>query len=197
MCKKERLRKLKTQFGKRKLSDDKTIGGRGRLTNAVINEMQINYGLAIRRNCHNRLEDMRLAVWAEYYHLASSDQKPQHHMCPKGEESWCKYQKALFKKEMYNHEEHTHLPETVMAEIMSIFKDLFHPNLLRKCLHGQTQNPSESLNNIIWSRIPKSTFVMKTTLELGVYEAVASFNLGNIAKCKILSQLGILPGNKL
>lgn len=36
---------------------------------------------------------------------------------------------------------------------------------------------------------------MKTTLELGVYEAVASFKLGNIAKCKILSQLGILPGN--
>lgn len=57
-----RLRKLKTQFGKRKLSDDKTIGGRGRLTNAVINEIQIYYGLAIRRNCHKRLEDMRLAV---------------------------------------------------------------------------------------------------------------------------------------
>lgn len=35
-----RLGKLKTQFGKRKLSDDKTIGGRGRLTNAVINEIK-------------------------------------------------------------------------------------------------------------------------------------------------------------
>lgn len=36
-----RLRKLKTQFGKRQLSDDKTIGGRGRLTNADVSEIQI------------------------------------------------------------------------------------------------------------------------------------------------------------
>lgn len=45
-----RLRKLKLKLGKSKLSDGKTMGGRGRLTNSGINEIQLYYGLAIRRN---------------------------------------------------------------------------------------------------------------------------------------------------
>ena len=35
---------------------------------------------------------------------------------------------------------------------------------------------------------------MLSTLEIGVYEAIACFNLGNIARCKILAKLGIFPG---
>lgn len=35
---------------------------------------------------------------------------------------------------------------------------------------------------------------MKETLQLGVREAVACFNDGNIVKCKILSKLGVSPG---
>lgn len=81
-----------------------------------------------------------------------------------------------------------------MQEIKYIFIDLTDKGLLEKCLHGKTQNPSESLNNIIWSTLPKSTFVMKETLQLGVHKAVACFNYGNIVKCKILSKLGVSPG---
>lgn len=190
-----RLRKLKTKLGKTNLSDGKPIGGRGRLTNASINEIQIYYGLAIRRNTSKSLEEMKQAVWAEFFHLGSSNEHPAHELCPKGHNSWCKYQKAVLNNEKYDHNQHTHLPQAVMDEIKPIFKDLAHPDLLRKCLHGGTQNPSESLNSVIWSRISKSTFVLKSTLELGVHDAVASFNNGNIAKCQILSCLGISPGN--
>ena len=42
------LRKLKTELGSKKLSDNKTIGGKGRLTNQKIDQLQIYYGLAIR-----------------------------------------------------------------------------------------------------------------------------------------------------
>lgn len=35
---------------------------------------------------------------------------------------------------------------------------------------------------------------MKQTLEFGVYEAVACYNMGNIAKCQILKKLGFSPG---
>ena len=35
---------------------------------------------------------------------------------------------------------------------------------------------------------------MKTTLELEVYEAIASFSKGNISKCEIFKKLGISPG---
>lgn len=42
-----RLRKLKAKKSKHVLSDGKTVGGKGRLTDAVINEIQIYYGLAL------------------------------------------------------------------------------------------------------------------------------------------------------
>lgn len=35
---------------------------------------------------------------------------------------------------------------------------------------------------------------MKTTLELGVFEAVSYFNKGNIVRCEVVNSLGIDPG---
>lgn len=146
------------------------------MTGEAILKIQSYYGQAI-KNKSSSLGDMKTAIWAEYFHLAASDATPEHHnLCPIGPVTWCKYQNSIITQEPYDHREHFHLPEFVMKEIDPIFKDLSNENLLRRCLHGGTQNPCESLNNIIWSRIPKSTFVMKTTLETGVYEAIASFN---------------------
>eukprot|EP00112_Aurelia_sp_Birch-Aquarium-sp1_P016878 Seg3860.2 transcript_id=Seg3860.2/GoldUCD/mRNA.D3Y31 product="hypothetical protein" protein_id=Seg3860.2/GoldUCD/D3Y31 len=48
-----RLRKLKTNYGKKKLSDGKSIGDRGRLTDRKIDTMQNYYGCAIRKNKNN------------------------------------------------------------------------------------------------------------------------------------------------
>lgn len=190
-----RLRNLKNSMGKKELVDGKTIGGRGRLTNVVIDEIQTYYGLAIQRNTGS-LENMKQAVWATYFHLMSTNDSPAHGMCPQGNDTWCKYHKAIAEGKTYDHKAHTHLPKSVMETIKPIFRDLSNDQLLRRCLHGGTQNPSESLNNVIWSRIPKSTFVMKTTLELGVYEAVAGFNMGNIVKCMVLEKCGIIPGSR-
>ena len=180
-----RLRKLKAVKGREKLKDGKTIGGRGRLTDAAINTIQNLYGVAIRRNVKKDLNQMKQAVWAEFFHIGSSNKSPTHELCPKGDESWYKYNKALAKNEPYDHKKHFHLPQIIMEEIMPIFRDLAHPDLLRKCLHRGTQNPNESLNSVIWARIPKSTFVLKTTLELGVYEAVACYNKGYIVRCQL------------
>uniref|UniRef100_A0A1B6JUP1 Uncharacterized protein n=1 Tax=Homalodisca liturata TaxID=320908 RepID=A0A1B6JUP1_9HEMI len=47
---------------------------------------------------------------------------------------------------------------------------------------------------MIWARIPKRTFVMLSTLELGVYDAIAVFNKGNIVRCEVFAKLGIVPG---
>lgn len=188
-----RLRKLKKNMGNTKLSDDKTIGGKGRLTLEAINEIQLYYGLAIRRNVDS-LEKMKTAVWAEYFHLISTNEEPAHSLCPKTADTWCKYQQAVQKNELYDHNKHFHIAPVVMEEIKQIFRDLADPRLLVKCLHGQTQNPSESLNSVVWSRIPKTTLVMKGTLEFGVYEAIACFNKGNIIKCEVLKKLGIVPG---
>ena len=142
-------------------------------------------------------DEMRKAVWPEYFHLSSDNESPGHGLCSKGSDSWCKFHKVGVNNGRYDHSEHTHLPKFLMDEIKPIFRDLSSPNLLRKCLHGGTQNPSEPLNKTIWSRIPKSTFVMRTPLELGVYKAVASFNKGNISKCEIFKKLDTLAKRKL
>ena len=47
------LRKLVTNYKGHKLSDGKTIGGRGRLSKKQIDSFQVYYGKAIRQNAGN------------------------------------------------------------------------------------------------------------------------------------------------
>ncbi|GFW73199.1 uncharacterized protein TNCV_484251 [Trichonephila clavipes] len=67
-----RLRKLKQMSSK--LSDGKSIGGKGRLTDRMIDLITTYYGNAIRQN-KTCLSDMRKAVWAVYFHIRSSDEE--------------------------------------------------------------------------------------------------------------------------
>ena len=43
----------------------------------------------------NDLEAMKNAVFATFHHAISTDEKLDHDLCPKGNESWCFYQKAI------------------------------------------------------------------------------------------------------
>ena len=61
---------------------------------------------------------------------------------------------------------------------MPIFQELSSEVLLKKCLHGRTQNNNEAINGIIWKRLPKDLFVGWYTLQIGVSSAVLSFNSG-------------------
>lgn len=115
-----------------------------------------------RRNA-NQLDKLREDVWATFYHLLSTNSHPRHRLCPQDSETWCKYIKSQEKKENYDHTQHFHLPEVVMNETKPIFSALSKTELLQKCLRGKSQNPNESLNNVIWARVPKRTFVRLDT----------------------------------
>lgn len=65
------------------------------------------------------------------------------------------------------------------------------PELLRKSLHGQTQN----VNSVLYSRIPKINFVEISTLTFGTYDVVIAFNNGNKGRIKVLNELGVKIGN--
>ncbi|GFT54755.1 uncharacterized protein TNCV_5001281 [Trichonephila clavipes] len=67
-------------------------------------------------------------------------------------------------------------------------------DLLKKCLHGRTQNPNESFNKCIWERIPKTVFVGIETLKFGVMDAVICFNDGYVSRIKVFEALGIKSG---
>ncbi|GFV50450.1 uncharacterized protein TNCV_2082011 [Trichonephila clavipes] len=166
-----RLRRFKAKMRGQKLSDGKVLCGKNRLTEASIDQLQTYYGLAIRRNLSS-VKDMRQGIWAIFLHKISTDENPQHGFCPSGPDTWCRYKKAQLENKVYHHKHK--LPVAVVEAIRPIFRDLSDPELLKKCLHGNTQNPNESINNVIWSRVPKKTFVHLETL---------SFEPGYYATC--------------
>lgn len=179
------LRKLKEKLGGTKLADGKSIKGAGRLTDKVIDELQSYYGNAIRGNS-GYLENMHKAVWATYFHRLATDENPGHALCPPAPDTWCRYRKG---PAGYRHKKS--LSEVIMNQIKLIYRDLSNKELLKKCLHGRTQNCNESFNNIIWSRLPKANFIGKHTLDLGLWDAVISFNDGNVGRIKVLEELGV------
>ena len=86
------------------------------------------------------------------------------------------------------------LPSAIVEGILPIFKDLSEPTLLTRCLDSHTQNPNESLNNMIWKRCPKKICQGKTIVELCTASAVASFNDGARSIAAVLRKLTIAVG---
>ncbi|GFV23031.1 uncharacterized protein TNCV_729821 [Trichonephila clavipes] len=89
-----RLRNILKMSKGIKLSDGKNISGRGRLTLKEVDSIQHYYGLAIRKKfviCrgHER------AIWAIYFHKLSTEDNPQHALCPLGE-GWLRIPKTVF-----------------------------------------------------------------------------------------------------
>ena len=178
-----RLRRLINDNKGKKLDDGKGLGGAGRLTKKKIDTLQNYFGFSIRQNSSN-LEKMRADVMAVLYHVASTDENSQHHLCPS--DSWCKYK---MDPDTYKHKHG--LPTSVVKFIKPVFEDLSDEKLLRKCLHGKTQNVNECLNKLIWDRCSKEYYVEKDTVEEAVYSAVAYFNDGASAVVKLCECLGI------
>ncbi|GFW10328.1 uncharacterized protein TNCV_5096791 [Trichonephila clavipes] len=169
-----RLRKLK------KIT--KVLGGKGKLTDKFIDKLQNYYGIAIRSNV-GCLKKMQSAVIAAFFHCCSSNQNSMHGQCPTGKDSWCKYKQALRDGKVYVGKT-AGLSNYVIKVIKPTYLALRDKELLKKCLHGKTQNNNESFNNVLWSVLPKEIFVHKKTLFLGSYMAVILYNSG---------YLGLLP----
>jgi hypothetical protein len=179
-----RLRNLKKR--------EKGLGGRGKLTNHMIDRMQNYYGIAIRAN-KNDLEAMQAATRATLFHVASNKDNNFHVYCPAGSNSWCKFQKDIADGTT-TYKPGPGLPVPVLLKLKPMFEELSHPDLLNKCLHGLTQNQNESFNAMIWDRIPKTRYVSSSLLDVGVYDAVANFNIGRKASILIYEQLNMIPG---
>ncbi|GFY13216.1 uncharacterized protein TNCV_2334801 [Trichonephila clavipes] len=174
-----------------KLSDGKNISERGRLTLKEVGSIQHYYGLAIRKNVSYE-EDMKIAIWAIYFHKLSTEDNPQHALCPLGEDSWCSYNRSIVTGEFHIHK-HC-LLEIILLKVKKVFRDLTEKDLLKKCLHGRTQNPNESFNTCISERIPKTAFVGIDTLKFRVMDAVICFNNGYVSRIKVFDALDIKPG---
>ena len=147
-----RLRELKRRLTGTKLHDGKAISGKGRLTDKLIDSLQVYYGQAIRQYTQS-VERMRDAVMAIWHHSRSTDDTLDHDLCPKGKDSWCGFQRDVATGQKSYKHDHS-IPDAICQQILPIFKALSSDALLQACVHGGTQNQNEALNALIWQRAP-------------------------------------------
>ncbi|GFU15500.1 uncharacterized protein TNCV_4126471 [Trichonephila clavipes] len=184
-----RLRKLILVYSKKKLSDGKTIGGKGRLTDSLIDKLAHYYGNAIRCNSTS-VKEMRKAIWAVWGHSCSTDDEPMHWFCPTNPNTWCKYNAAI-NNNLQNYKHKPSVAKAVRDVIKPVFADLSHPALLKKCLGGKTQNPNESLNSLIWKFCPKTIGSRFQIAEIAANLETSVFNDGNQILITILEKFGL------
>ena len=154
-CMGSRMRSSKKRSGNTHLYDGKPIGGRRRLTDNVIDSMQVYYDKAIRNNTHS-VQAMQDAIWAVWYHMQSTDEKADHSRCPVGEDSWCGFQRNVAKKTS-TYTRKNPLPKAVATAIYPVFEALTAEEWLSGCLHGGAQSQNEAFNGLIWQRATEET----------------------------------------
>ncbi|KAK7105146.1 uncharacterized protein [Littorina saxatilis] len=191
------LRNMVTDCRKRGV----TLGGRGRgqLTGNAIRKLQIYYNRAIRSN--KDVCSMKKAIMASLYHCFSTDENPQHELCPAGESSWCFFQEALAKHQVpgpHKHLIHTPLnEEKLAAHLLPIYERLSEEHLLSRCVSGKTQNANECLHSLIWSRCAKDHFASRSRVEFAVLTAIREFNFGPAAAADSAQFFGFQTGHHM
>lgn len=178
----------------------------GRVTDDTIRLLQVYYGNAIRASI-GHLEKMTDACWAVMYHSLSTDENPRHYCCPRGSNSWCKYQCALARgDDLPTHhiqtsscssqcnDCHTTIPADFEEYLEPQWRSLCITTLLKKCLLGATQNANESFNGMIWSHCPKTEYCNIDTVIGAVGQSVLAFNSGHQSLVKLMDQLDIPIG---
>ncbi|KYQ49805.1 hypothetical protein ALC60_11124, partial [Trachymyrmex zeteki] len=131
-----------------------------------------------------------------FYHYGSTDNKPEHHFCPEGPESWCKWQQAKAKGGLRNfRHDYSALPKTVLDAIKPIYEDLSNDKLLERCVGGYTQNSNESFNQLIWKIAPKTMHSGVKIVNIAAFLATCTFNNGVTSLLEVMNVLGISVGS--
>ena len=150
-----RLRKLKSS-DKAPLSDGKSLSGKRRLTEEMINKLQDYFRIGV-----------KIAIGTVLYHCSDANNlETSHQLCPKLSGSCCQFQTDKCNGTSL-HIEKLGIPSVIRDKIRPIFVDKRDKNLLSKCSHGKTQN-NELINNVIWKRCLKDVSVRHKTLEFVV-----------------------------
>ena len=182
------LREFKRKHRGMELSDNKVVGGKGRLTDQVIDKIQNYYGEAIRNNAEN-IELMETAIWAIFHHMIRNDEielDKQHGLCQKGGSSWCTYWRN---PNEYN--DNKRLPSAFIEALKPLFKNLTKEERLKRCLLGLTHNQNEAINGVLWSKCPTTKFCGVRKVQLAVSETVMHFNSGAASRAVTLKNLGV------
>ena len=179
-----------TKRGNRLRKLEKRVSGFKELTETMIDRLQNYFGIALRSNVIT-VEAMAGAILASLFHVASSSRRNLHTHCEKGVIR--QYQRDIA-NDTNMYKPGPGLPDNIISHVKPIYQDLVKPEVLKKCLHGKTQNLNESFNSMICERAPKYRYCGFDKLEFAVYDAVANFNDGRQATLYIFKMLNVDPG---
>ncbi|KAL7635815.1 UNVERIFIED_CONTAM: hypothetical protein RMT77_013632 [Armadillidium vulgare] len=151
---------------------------------------------------HNNHTLIKKNVLASVFHHAATDEYHFHKLCPKGEKSWCKYQRDVFNKIDIPHNWHKikenrkySLGKETAKAVLDVMIPMTSPDVLSLVSKG-TQNVNESLHSRVWSIIPKSKFRGIHQVKFATARVALIHNCGEKAG-NILRALGIKSGEHL
>ncbi|CAF1415536.1 unnamed protein product [Adineta steineri] len=170
---KRALETKKREYGKKKLSDGKTIGGKNRLSAQTIIRLQMTFRATIQKNKHD-LELLYKRSWAIFYHKYSTNNDPHHNWCSV---KWCGYLKSVKDNTPYDHTTHT-LAHPVLDAIKPVFKSLCSRESLSRVVNASSQNANECFHSIVWLTSPKHKATSGTIFEIASHLAAIIFNDG-------------------
>ena len=99
-----------------------------------MNKLQNYFGIAIRSNTDS-VYAMKKCIFASLFHNSMLEVEKRHRFCPRGKESWCKWQKEKTEEKDSTSEPQLNLPEAIFDVLLPIYKDLTSDDLLSRCLH--------------------------------------------------------------
>eukprot|EP00112_Aurelia_sp_Birch-Aquarium-sp1_P012112 Seg2545.2 transcript_id=Seg2545.2/GoldUCD/mRNA.D3Y31 product="hypothetical protein" protein_id=Seg2545.2/GoldUCD/D3Y31 len=159
----------------------------------MIDTMQNYHALAIRQNRNNlpgMVNDVKAGLYMFLLHMPKNQ---KHQLCPEGKESWCEWQRDIANS-TNTYKPKQGLPKAIVDVVEPIYDALSDESLFSRCLDWLTQNPNESLNNLIWKRCPKKIYQGKKVVQLCTASAVSSFNDGASSVAAVLKHMGVMPG---
>ena len=128
---------------------------KGQVTEKIATKLINYYSAALKRNAPH-LTAMRNAVMASLHHMSSTDEHPNHMLCPAGEHSWCIHQREEFHKTPKRTQHRGELSIRCAQLLYPLYKRLTDPELLKRCNRMHTQNANKCYNGQIWRRCPKT-----------------------------------------
>ena len=110
-----------------------------------------------------------------------------------GEEFQTWYVDQQSKTSTYDHENQRRkkLPPSFLQHMIPLYTRLSHPDLLRRCVLGLTQNQNESFNATIWKRCPKEKNFGVKSVNNAVASATLTWNVAANAKIIMLKALSL------
>ena len=127
--------------------EEKVLSVKGKLTNNMIDRLQNYSDIAIRSN-KNNLKEMQSATKAALFHVASNNQDSANGTI--------------------NYKTDPGLPIFIVLKLRPIFEELNNEDLLKKCLHGITQNT-------LMFRFHNSNWVLMMLLQILILAEKPSF----------------------